>query len=654
MADGHPVTPRWSTSRWLLLGLLLLAAGLRYWDLPEFPRGVEHDEVAEVLIAEGVLRGEHALYFEEAYGQEPLFLYLVAVSRALIGRNVLALRFVSASVGLLVVAAAARLGRRMFNERVGVVAAMGVGISLWPVFWSRVGLRAMLLPLTMCLGAEALWSVLQDRRSRAAPGTGARSAALAGLWFGLSAYTYLAARGVPLVLGGWLVLLMLFDGRCFRRHWREIALALVLAAAVAVPLVVHLVWHTPVQTRVAEVDAPLRALQNRNPGPVLANVPRILGMFLGTGDATARNNLPGRPVFAEPLWALFFVIGLLVALGRFVDPRHGLLWVWLVAMVSPSLVTIEAPNFVRTLGTLPATMLLLGVGADFVWGWLRRVKSWGPALSVLLLAASLGPNLILTVRDYFIRWPQSPEVAFVWQWDFAEIAAWLDAHPTVTDVTVGGLSNQSMDGPSLDLLMKREDAVVRWCDPGSPIGSAGAVLWPGAGGEILIPSFVPVNAVLADRLLSASEAVVRGAGGFDRYDVAPSVEPAQRLVVYEGGAVLVDAELPATRIQAGETLTFVSTWLAQGEAHPDLKAFLHVVDATGALRAQHDGLDCPAPFWRAGDVIVQVHRLELPADLPSGTYSVRIGLYDRQTLTPYTLLDGSPSYEAGTLEVGDV
>ncbi|MCJ7551977.1 MAG: hypothetical protein MUQ30_20090 [Anaerolineae bacterium] len=462
----HP----WSVARWALLAVLMVSAGLRFWALPNFPPGIEHDEVAEVLIAEGILEGRHALFFAEAYGQEPLFLYLVAGMRFLIGRNVLALRFVSASVGLLMVAAGARFAHRLTNERAAVMTAAGIGVSLWPVFWSRVGLRGMLLPLTMALGADALWAVLRGRRVR-------RNTVLAGTWFGLSAYTYLAARGVPLLLLSLVALLWLFDRKRLRCYWRALLAALLLAALIAAPLAIHLLRNEEYQTRVYEVDAPLRALRQGDVGPVLANVPRLVGMFTVRGDVTERNNLPNRPVFAEPVWALLFVLGVGVALWRLTEVRYGFLLAWLAVMMSPSLVTIEAPNFVRTLGTLPAVMILLAVGAELLWQLVQRRRPGLIGLPVAILAAAFVLNLGLTVRDYFIRWPQTPEVAFVWQGDLAEVAAWLDGAPEVTSVTVGGLSTSSMDVLSLDLLMRREDVGVRWCDPGSPLGAGG-----GAGG----------------------------------------------------------------------------------------------------------------------------------------------------------------------------
>ncbi|MCJ7551976.1 MAG: hypothetical protein MUQ30_20085 [Anaerolineae bacterium] len=129
--------------------------------------------------------------------------------------------------------------------------------------------------------------------------------------------------------------------------------------------------------------------------------------------------------------------------------------------------------------------------------------------------------------------------------------------------------------------------------------------------------------------------------------------PEHVLAEYEGQVALAGIHMPEADVQPGQLLTLRSTWVARDGEHPDLKAFVHLLDAEGVLRAQHDGLDCPAPYWMAGDVVVQMHYLQLPGDLPAGAYTVRVGLYDRQTLAAYPLLDGQSSHEVGVIEVSD-
>src|SRR5512139_4195029 len=146
--------------------VLLLAFFFRTYELTGLGLGLEHDEVAEWLIADGIRHGQHALFFKEAYGQEPLFLYLMAGSTALLGDNAMAIRFTSVFVAMLTLAASYRLLRRMFSPAVALVALAGLSIALWPVFWGRVGLRAMTLPLMLALGFDWLWRGLTTDEGR--------------------------------------------------------------------------------------------------------------------------------------------------------------------------------------------------------------------------------------------------------------------------------------------------------------------------------------------------------------------------------------------------------------------------------------------------------------------------------------------------------
>ena len=631
-------------ARYLVVGLLLLAAFLRYVALVDIPPGVEHDEVAEMLIAEGILAGRHAVFFHEAYGQEPLFLYLVAWMRFLLGRNVLALRFVSASVGLLSVAGGTRLAKRLFGARVALVTMAGLSVMLWPVFWSRVGLRAMLLPLTLCLGLDALWAALSGRYP-------CRAALLAGLWLGASAYTYSAARGVPLLLLAFAVSFWLSERARFRARWRALLIAFLTAVVIAAPIAIYLVRNPAAQTRVHQVDMPLRALQQGDPHPVFENIAHVMGMFTVQGDASERNNFPKRPVFPEPIWGGLFYLGFLVAVTHFRDTRYCLLLVWLMVMLSPSTVTTEAPNFVRTLGALPVAMMLPGIGLEFLSRCVDKLGLPSALMGSGGMAVLLAVNVWLTGYTYFVRWPQIPEVRFVWQSDLKDVAEWLDAHPEVTAGTIGGLSPTLMDDPSLDLLMRREDPVVRWCNPGGPLSSGGGVLFPAEGGRFLLPSVVPLDGYLSTYMTEASISPATDHGSFLEYRLATPRPVNRSDVAFEGGATLLELDGPG-RAGPGDVITMVSVWEAAGETHPDLKVFVHLVDADGELRAQSDGLDCPASFWRAGDRVVQLHPLELPQDLAPGRYSLRIGLYDRQTLQPYSLLNGEPYFEAAQLEIG--
>jgi hypothetical protein len=76
-------------------------------------------------------------------------------------------------------------------------------------------------------------------------------------------------------------------------------------------------------------------------------------------------------------------------------------------------------------------------------------------------------------------------------------------------------------------------------------------------------------------------------------------------------------------------------WRAEAETPTDYRVFVHLVDATGAIVAQSDaapaGWARPTTGWLPGEYVLDTHTLTLPATLPAGPLSLRVGLYDPDT-----------------------
>jgi hypothetical protein len=73
-------------------------------------------------------------------------------------------------------------------------------------------------------------------------------------------------------------------------------------------------------------------------------------------------------------------------------------------------------------------------------------------------------------------------------------------------------------------------------------------------------------------------------------------------------------------------------WRAEAETPTDYRVFVHLVDAAGNILAQSDaapaGWARPTTGWLPGEVVLDTHTLTLPATLPEGPLSLRVGLYD--------------------------
>jgi len=106
---------------------------------------------------------------------------------------------------------------------------------------------------------------------------------------------------------------------------------------------------------------------------------------------------------------------------------------------------------------------------------------------------------------------------------------------------------------------------------------------------------------------------------------------------------LIGADVSATRVEAGGTVTVTLVWQIDAAAATDYTVFVHLMDRQGALVAQTDapplGGAYPTSWWAVGDVVRDPHLLPLPADLAPGSYTLQVGLYDPVTGARLTATD---------------
>jgi hypothetical protein len=99
-----------------------------------------------------------------------------------------------------------------------------------------------------------------------------------------------------------------------------------------------------------------------------------------------------------------------------------------------------------------------------------------------------------------------------------------------------------------------------------------------------------------------------------------------------GGQVeLVGYDLEPEALAPGGQVTLTLYWRALTEMEASYTVFTHLLGPDGGLVAQHDGVPVggtyPTILWVTGEVIADVHVLELPADLLPGTCTLEVGMY---------------------------
>jgi hypothetical protein len=95
---------------------------------------------------------------------------------------------------------------------------------------------------------------------------------------------------------------------------------------------------------------------------------------------------------------------------------------------------------------------------------------------------------------------------------------------------------------------------------------------------------------------------------------------------------LAGYSVPNQPVDSGASISVRLAWQALDEILTPYRVFVHLLDDTGRLIAQSDGVPVdwtrPTPGWAVGEVVVETRTLTLPDDADVGTYDLRVGLYD--------------------------
>ena len=641
-----------------MLLALALAAALRFYGLGHAPPGLYRDEAYNGLDALNVLRGQLALFFPANNGREPIYIYLVSLAVAALGPTALAVRLPAALVGSLATLPVWLLGRAWFGRAAGVLAALLWAATFWPVHLGRIGLRAGLLAPALAL---AFWLGTRAYRERRAVWWAA-----AGAVYGLSFYTYLAARFTPLLLVLFAAYLVLTGRRA--RLWDKgrVLWFAVAAAAVVAPLAALLLAEPGlVFGRAGQVSILSPQVNGGDPlGALLGNTGRVLGLYLWRGDSILRHNAllaydvvlkadgpAGRPAF-DWLMAGPFLIGLAWCLRHWRRPAAAFLLLWQLVMLGPTLLAEDAPHFLRAAGVLPGAVFLPAIGLAWLWNWPRLPVAARRAAVVVLLAGSVA----LTVRDY-VRYARQPDVAYLWEEAAAGLARSALAAPP--DATIA-IDRRFLEGwPSIGFLLTDRPPVA--FDPAAGLpgpldGPTVVYAWPYDGLDFLSAAVAPPAAVeIEPGPLARGDLEPQAYSLYTRYAITPAADTSTAPAADFAGAFYLRQ---ASAAPLTDTVEVRLQWEAapgRAAADPLPQVFLHIIGPEGVI-GQYDGPiahgQWPANGWRPLLRVGERHTLALSRPFNAATDTIAVGLYRPVTGERLPLLDaaGRPAGDSFELD----
>lgn len=630
---------------------MLLAGAFRLIALGAAPPGLYRDEAFNGLDALGVLKGNTPIYFVANHGREPLFIYLVSISVSLFGATPFAVRLPSALIGTLTIPATYWMARSLWGRRVGLIAAAIMAVSVWPMHLSRIGFRAVTLPLFAALGIG-----LTARAWRSGQ---RRDWFIAGAVWGLSFYTYLAVRFVPLVFILCVVFLLIFrrveagpflpDRLSIGAVWATVGFGLIIA-----PLAIYTLgnWDI-VMGRPGGVSIFESGINHGDLiGTLINNAVKAVGMFVWQGDRIPRHNVPWRPVF-DPLLAAAFVGGLVVTL-RQARRRIAAVFVlmWLGVMLLPTILSEDTPHFLRAVGVLPVAMLFPAFGLDWLAqkieghgdtqtqrGQRRKLRA---SVALWLIIGALGLSGFFTLRDY-APYAASVETGYAFEAGAVELADEINrlsagGHRVVMD------EMYLREWTAIPFMLQRQPDVLLTDNAdlsAQPSAPTLLVAWPYADWTSRLSAWpAPVQ------LQVQAGPPVKGDRDPQPYPMAALAQIAPRTTPAGAGEAAFDdgVRLLGHAIEdRGDAWRLRTLWQVDRPVIGDVTMFVHLMNhGSVAVNADGDAGDglYPIRLWRAGDVIIDERSLSLPAGADRSQMSIEIGLYDRETGSRLKVIGG--------------
>lgn len=623
-----------------LVGIFIVALVLRVWQLDTLPAGAQHDEVFDSGFALSIVRGARPVFFDVNGGVPVLFMYLMAPFIGLFGRTLLVARSVAVLCGMLSLLVSYLLLRRLLGRGTALLAVAGLSISFWHLFASRTALEPITVPLVGGLAFYLLWLALENGQLA--------FFGLSGVCLGLSLYTYHSGPLIPLTIAVYCLYLATFHRKLLRQRFWGLALCALLALLVAMPLGYHVLNHADASTsRVRDLAGHLQAAQSGDFGPLTTDVISVVGMFGWQGDPEWRYNLAGRPVF-DPLGAILFYSGFLIALARVRRPEYGFLLVWLPVNLLFSAITPPSPSTLRAIGGVAAAYAFPAVAVVALARWARA--RWGRrgltsvAFLIAVWLVLAGNSLAL---DYFGTWANHPEVRTVYRADLAEAARYLDASDTGDTIVISAPYAADLDRQSFEMVAQRPHHL-KWVD------GRRAIVWPAAAlgqpVELVLPSIGQLPTDLGSRFLAGLQPErtgldPQGQPAFTVYHLdadalarrrSPAMEQT-RVLTWNDQIALMGYDLVPSA-PSGGTARLVLYWRVLSRLHPsdtDAPIFsIHLLDSRGELWSQDNYQAFYPSQWTQDDVVVSWFDLPIPVDAPPGRYHATVGVLAGDHLLP--------------------
>ena len=376
--------------------LTVLAAFVRLYRLAEVPEGLHGDEAWTGLDAMRILQdGWIGPWSGSALGQPSGASYFASLVFGLSDPTLFTLRLSMALLGVATIPISYVLFRVGFGRWVALFAAIALTFSFWHVFYSRVALPVITMPLATAVASAAILAAL--RSSTRWPWL------LAGALLGLGVYTYTGYVVFPVTIALFVALVLILGRDKLRYYAGRAALLAMACFIVALPMIT-VAYSNPgflfqrFRTLTAATQSEYQAS-----GSLGTSLHHLASRAWDTATLLVRHSqvdgsdgMGGRGVL-DPILAMFAYAGLAVSIFRWRSPPHLLLAIVFVSGLATSIIKpTDWGELRQTFVIVPFIYGLAGVAVVEMCRWLAgrlveraRLIPYATGAAILAVAASL-------------------------------------------------------------------------------------------------------------------------------------------------------------------------------------------------------------------------------------------------------------------------
>ena len=442
----------------LLIFIIILAAFFRLYQITQIPPGLYPDEAMNGDNALEALTTNHfKVFYPENNGREGLFMNIQAIFLKYLmplengSTAAWMLRLPSALFGIFTVLGLFFLTRELlatdpqssmakYKDYIALLATFLLATSFWHILFSRIGFRAIMAPFFVVWATYFFIKALNKKPGYLPEKIGKVSdffkkyyylcpAVIAGIFFGLGFYSYIAFRIMPL-----LFLIFIIYFRKNKNFWKITSVFIIVTFIVALPIGIYFLKNpADFFGRTGEISV----FSSPHPLSDLAsNIAKTALMFNYHGDYNWRQNFAGAPELFWPV-GILFLIGLILAIIKIKKFEFSFLLTWLALAALPVVISDEGiPHALRAILMIPPVFILSAFGGWWLYDKIINSPFFSKKNNKLIFNIFtiffLSLLILQAYAFYFIAWAQNPNVSSAFNQDYVDIANQINALPLQT------------------------------------------------------------------------------------------------------------------------------------------------------------------------------------------------------------------------------